>query len=200
VTIVGGVREQRVPSTVTWGLLAAWVVHDLEEILAFGPWQRAGGFRAMRRRLPFVPAGVFDAAETITPRRYAVAVGLVGSVVAVASARGTATGGRSALFQGLVTGFGLHAATHVAWSTAAGGNTPGIVTTPTIVAPYSWWARRRLRQAGLAAPVSPSEAAMSVVGAVLLIQGSHAAAALLDRFVLKPMLDRSSAGGLRRAS
>jgi Protein of unknown function with HXXEE motif len=181
--------EQGVGSSVTWGLLAAWVVHDLEEVLAFGPWQRAGGIGAMRRRLTFIPAAAFDAAERITPRRYALAVGVVGSVVAVASARGAATGGRSALFQGLLTGFGMHAATHVGWSAAAGGYTPGIATTPTIVMPFSWWALRSLRRAGVATPVSPAEAVAGVVGAVLLIQASHATAAVLDRFVLAPMLD-----------
>jgi Protein of unknown function with HXXEE motif len=184
-----GIGEQDVGPTITWGLLAAWTVHDLEEVLAFGPWQRSGGLGRMCVRLPFVPGAAFDAAERITPRRYALAVGLVGGVMAAASARGAATGGRSPLFQGLLTGFGMHAFTHAGWSLAAGGYTPGVATTPTIVVPFSCLAIRRLRRAGLATPVSPTEAVAGLVGAVLLVQTSHVVAAVLDRFVLAPILD-----------
>lgn len=72
-------------------------MHDLEEVLAFGALQRAGGLRTMRERLLLVPAAVFDRVESTTPRRYALAVGLVGGVIVAASARGPVTGGRSRL-------------------------------------------------------------------------------------------------------
>jgi hypothetical protein len=42
-----------------------------------------------------------------------------------------------------------------------GGYTPGVVTAPTVVLPFTWWARRALRRAGVPqAPVTPAALAL----------------------------------------
>lgn len=65
------------------------------------------------------------------------------------AARGAHIGGRSVVYQTAVTGFGLHALTHLAQSAVVRGYTPGVATVPLVAAPFSVWARRRLRQAGV---------------------------------------------------
>ncbi|MFJ6672460.1 HXXEE domain-containing protein [Actinosynnema sp. NPDC091369] len=127
-----------VSKKVTWGLLAAWVVHDLEELATMARWTRA------HKHVP----------TTTTPEA-AIAIGLVGAVVAAAAADGARTCGKSKLFQTVLTGFGLHAVTHVASSAVCRGYTPGVVTAPIVVAPFSWWALRRLKRAGVAVHPSP---------------------------------------------
>ncbi|AXX31028.1 putative integral membrane protein [Actinosynnema pretiosum subsp. pretiosum] len=118
--------------SVTWGLLAAWVAHDLEELATTSPWSRA------HRAVP-----------TVGRVESAVAIGAVGVVMAVAAAEGARTGGRSRLFQAALAGFGLHAVTHVAASAVFRGYTPGVLTAPTVVAPFALWAWRRLRREGV---------------------------------------------------
>ncbi|WP_433263905.1 HXXEE domain-containing protein [Actinosynnema sp. CS-041913] len=120
-----------VSKKVTWGLLAAWVVHDLEELVTMPRWTRGN-------RIP-----------TTTPAQAAIAIGLVGIVVAAAAADGARTDGRSPFFHAVLTGFGLHAGTHVAASAILRQYTPGVLTAPTVVAPFSLWALRRLRREGI---------------------------------------------------
>ncbi|MBP2338449.1 hypothetical protein JOF41_004627 [Saccharothrix coeruleofusca] len=127
-----------VSKKVTWGLLVAWLAHDAEELATTSWWTRR-------------QAGV----PTVTPARSAVAIGVVGAVMAAAAADGARTGGRSRFFQAALTGFGLHSITHVAGSVVFRGYTPGVLTAPTVVAPFALWARRRLRRAGVAAPTDP---------------------------------------------
>lgn len=131
----------------------------------------------LQRRLPWVPNGVWE--RVSVDREHAtVAIGLMGCLFAAASARGARTGGRSRLFQAVLTGFGAHALSHLASATLTRGYTPGVVTAPTVVAPFSWWAWRRLRAAGV--PVgSISPVAYALVP--LSIPAAHAGAALLLR-------------------
>jgi hypothetical protein len=108
----------------------------------------------------------------------AVAVGLMGVLIAAAAADGARTGGRSGLYQAALAGFGAHAAGHVAASVVTGGYTPGVLTAPTVVAPFAWWARRALRSAGVEpAPVTPATLAL----VPLSIGAAHAGAAALLR-------------------
>ncbi|WP_211370731.1 HXXEE domain-containing protein, partial [Nonomuraea turkmeniaca] len=44
----------RVPATVTWGLLAAWAVHDAEELATMARWVRAARPR-LEERFPWIP-------------------------------------------------------------------------------------------------------------------------------------------------
>jgi hypothetical protein len=79
----------RVTPAVTYGLLAAWAAHGLEEALAFGPWARHAPPR-LRERYPGIPGRVWRTVESVDERKFAVAVALVGAVMAAAAAAGQA--------------------------------------------------------------------------------------------------------------
>ncbi|GAA0691429.1 hypothetical protein GCM10009536_24060 [Streptomyces thermocarboxydus] len=98
---------------VTWGLLGAWAVHDLEE-LATVPWWLRRNVPELRKRFPQVPEGVWRRAESMGAAEFAAAVGVTGAVVGTASAAGRLSGGRSGFYQGALTGFGLHGVVHMA--------------------------------------------------------------------------------------
>ena len=121
---------------VTWGLLAAWIVHDVEELVTTPSWTRG-----MHRRHPAFPE--VDLVHSAT------AIGVVGLVVAAAAADGARTRGRSAFFQSALMGFGVHSISHIGASAVLRGYTPGFFTAPVLVAPFSWWAWRELRRAGV---------------------------------------------------
>ncbi len=141
-----------VSKKVTWGLLAAWAVHDLEELATMARWTRG------RKYVP----------TTTTPEA-AIAIGVVGVgvVVAAAAADGARTCGRSKFFQSALTGFGLHAVTHVASSAVCRGYTPGVLTAPTVVAPFAWWAPRRPKRAGI--EVNPSSRGLSWFPVIIVL-------------------------------
>jgi Protein of unknown function with HXXEE motif len=117
----------------TWGLLAAWVAHDTEELFTMAAFTAD----------PDVPLPETDQTHVN------VALALMGGFMATAAAAGARTGGRSPLYQAALTGFGLHAITHVASALALRRYTPGLVTAPLIVAPFSLWAARELRRCGV---------------------------------------------------
>jgi hypothetical protein len=167
--------EGRIPPAVAWGLLVAWAVHDAEELLTTPTWVARARPR-LERRLPAVPPAVWD---LLSPGRAhaALAIGLVGTVVAAAAADGARTGGRSAFFQAVLDGFGAHAAGHLASAAVTGGYTPGLATAPTVVVPFAWWARRRLRAAGVPRAAVPT-AALALVP-VTIVAAQATAAGLL---------------------
>jgi hypothetical protein len=164
-------REREVPAAVTWGLLAAWAVHDTEELLTMGGWLDRARPR-LRRRFPWVPEKVWDQMR-VTPAQAAIAIGAVGLVVAAAAADGARTGGRSQFYQAALVGFGLHTGGHLAQSVITGGYTPGVVTAPIVAAPFSIWALGRLRKAGLPIDTggSPAKAVLFAGGVILAAQG-----------------------------
>lgn len=166
---------ERVPAAVTWGLLAAWLVHDAEELATMASWSRTAGDR-LGERYPRVP---WERLE-VSQRHVNVAIGLMGGVMAGASALGARTGGRSPAFQAVLAAFGLHGVVHLAQAAAARGYTPGAVTAPLVVLPFSWWAWRRLKAAGV-----PTRGASSAVAGLaifpLVTAGVHAAAHALSR-------------------
>ncbi|MFY7064962.1 HXXEE domain-containing protein [Nocardiopsis changdeensis] len=166
-----------VPAAATWGLLAAWAVHDLEELVAIPGWSRRARPR-LRRELPWVPERVWDRLD-VSPAHNAAAIGLMGVVVAAAAADGARTGGRSGFYQTVLLGFGAHAVVHVAQSAATRGYTPGAVTAPLVVVPFSLWAWSRLRAAGVPAARGGGPAAMAALPAAL--GAVHGLAALLTR-------------------
>lgn len=132
---------------VAWGLLAAWVLHDLEELATLPRWSTDAPVTLAGQ----LPAPVLRALP-MSRTEAATAIGLVGAVMTVASARGARTGGQSALFQSALTGFGLHAGTHIAQSVILRRYTPGLITTPLVVIPYALWARRQMRDIPKATP------------------------------------------------
>jgi hypothetical protein len=136
--------DGRVPAAVTWGLLGAFAVHDLEALVTM-PSYNARLVRRLRERYPRVPGRVWSALE-MDRVHAATAIGLMGTLVGAAAADGARTGGRSGIYQTMLVGFGLHGVGHLAQSVAARGYTPGVLTSPGVVA-FSLWAWRRLRRA-----------------------------------------------------
>lgn len=158
---------------VTWGLFAAWAVHDAEELATMARWiERARP--GLQERFPRVPAEVWERIE-ISQREVNVAIGAMAGVVAAASAAGARTGGRSGFFQAAMVGFGLHGALHLAQAALYRGYTPGVLTSPTVVIPYSLWAVRRLRAAGVEVATARS-AASGLVYLPVAVAGVHALA------------------------
>ncbi|MGF3140111.1 MULTISPECIES: HXXEE domain-containing protein [Streptomyces] len=169
---VGGGGGEEVPGWVTLGLLGAWVVHDAEELLAARYWIPAR-VPELRERFPQVPDRLWREMAELDVRRFGVAVGCVGLVVAAAAVEGRRTGGRSAVYQSVLDGFGLHGLVHLAQATAVRGYTPGVATTPLLVLPFTLAARARLRRAGLLRPARSGDALLSLGLAEVATAGAH---------------------------
>jgi len=165
---------------VTFGLLAAWAVHDLEEVATMPGWAR-GQVAGLRRRYPRVPERVWRRLESIDGREFAAAVGGMGGVVAIAAADGHRTGGRSGFYQAALNGFGLHGLVHLGQAVAVREYTPGVVTSPLVVIPFTLWARGRLGRAGVLRPVRPRDVATGLALAAVATVGTHVVARQLLR-------------------
>ncbi|HYN74052.1 MAG TPA: HXXEE domain-containing protein [Nakamurella sp.] len=140
----------------------AFLAHDLEEVLTAGHWQRTGT-AALRRRFPRAPQRLIDMALP-SPRQMTIAVGVVGlsvlsttgtALIDLASAREQAAAGAAApagemrLLRVALAAFTAHGVTHLASAAALRSYTPGVVTVPLVIAPYSLWAWRTLWASGL---------------------------------------------------
>jgi hypothetical protein len=176
----------------TWGLLAAWVVHDAEEWLTMPGWTIRAAQRG-QRRLPLVPAR-FWALLPMSRLRVTVAVLAVGVLIAVAAAAGARTDGRSSLYQAVLIGFGLHSVVHVGQSVAYRGYTPGVITAVLVVAPFSWWAWHRLQEAGIADIGGGSVLTVVVLFPVTMII-AHLVALVADRTVPHRWRNRAHEAG-----
>ncbi|OWA10435.1 HXXEE domain-containing protein [Streptomyces sp. CS113] len=165
-------EEQAVGGAVTLGLLAAWALHDLEELATVPGWWRRN-LPALRERYPGVPEAVWRRAGSVDGREFAVAVGAMAAVVASASVAGRLTGGRSATYQAALHAFGLHGLVHLAQSGLVRGYTPGSATSPLIVVPFTLWARRRLRRAGVLRPTRPRDLAVALGFAGVATVAAH---------------------------
>ncbi|WP_128380978.1 HXXEE domain-containing protein [Streptomyces cavernae] len=167
--------DERVDAAVTLGLLAAWALHDAEELLTTPRWLRRN-VPGPRERFPAVPEAVWRRVSAIDGREFAVAVGAMATIVATASAAGRLTGGRSGFYQVALNGFGLHGVVHLAQAAAVRGYTPGAATSPFLVIPFSLWARGRLRRAGVLRPTRPRDLATGLAAAGAAVVASHAVA------------------------
>ncbi len=136
--------ELRHPSPLaTWGLFIAWAIHDAEELVTMpGFIQRARP--RLERALPWVSSRVWDKAS-VDREHATLAIALMGGLMAGAAVSGALTGGRSALYQTALAGFGIHSIAHLGSAAATKGYTPGVITVPLVVVPFSWWAWRELK-------------------------------------------------------
>ncbi|WP_431043896.1 HXXEE domain-containing protein [Streptomyces sp. P1-3] len=159
-------------ASVTFGLLAAWAVHDAEEVALVPGWGRAR-VPELRERFPQVPERIWRRLESIDEREFATAVAGMAVLVAAAAADGHRTGGRSAFYQTALNGFGLHGLVHLAQAAAVRGYTPGSATSPLVVLPFTLWARGRLRRAGVLRPTRPRDAVQGLALAAAATVGSH---------------------------
>ncbi|MDX3232620.1 HXXEE domain-containing protein [Streptomyces sp. ME19-01-6] len=157
---------------VTFGLLAAWAVHDLEEVATVPGWARAR-VPELRKRFPQVPERVWQRLASVDGREFATAVAGMAVIVAAAAAEGHRTGGRSPFFQGALNGFGLHGLVHLAQAAAVRGYTPGVVTSPLVVIPFTLWARGRLRRAEVLRPTRPRDAVQGLALAAAATAGTQ---------------------------
>ncbi|MFD7560575.1 HXXEE domain-containing protein, partial [Streptomyces sp. NPDC059835] len=132
--------ETSLSTAATLGLFAAWAVHDLEEVATVARWSR-NRVPVLRERHPRVPERIWRSLGGVDGREFATAVGAMAVVVAAAAADGHRTGGRSAFYQHSLNGFGLHGLVHLAQAAATRGYTPGVVTSPLLVVPFTLWAR-----------------------------------------------------------
>ncbi|WP_225825416.1 HXXEE domain-containing protein [Streptomyces naphthomycinicus] len=169
-----------VGGAVTWGLLAAWAVHDTEEVVMVPYWVR-NRVPELPERFPRVPERAWRALGAMDRRRFGTAVAAMAVVVAAAAADGRRTGGRSAVYQTALNGFGAHGLVHLAQAAAVRGYTPGSVTSPLVVVPFTLWARARLRRAGLLRPVRPRDVVQGLAFAAAATAGTHAVAHRLLR-------------------
>ncbi|SDH94894.1 Protein of unknown function with HXXEE motif-containing protein [Rhodococcus triatomae] len=163
---------------VAWGLFASWLVHDLEESATMPATSRVLASRLAESSSPVARA--LGERVVTTHRESAVAIALMGTLVATAAARGARTGGRDRFFQAVLAGLHGHVLTHLGASVALRGYSTGVVTAVTVVLPYSLWARRQLRTRGVLVEGNGpyAEGVAVLVPAVL---GVHGAARLLRR-------------------
>ncbi|MFD5289636.1 HXXEE domain-containing protein [Streptomyces rochei] len=165
--------DEKVGAAVTLGLLAAWALHDTEELATVpGRWRRE--LPALRERFPTVPEAVWRRAWSVEGREFAVAVGAMAAVVAAASAAGRLTGGRSAVYRTALDAFGLPGLVHLAQAGLVRGYTPGSATSSLVVVPFTLWARHRLRRAGVLRPTRPRDLAVGLGLAGVATVGAHA--------------------------
>ncbi|GHB64692.1 membrane protein [Streptomyces viridiviolaceus] len=167
--------DEAVGGAVTLGLLAAWALHDAEELVALPGWLRRN-VPVLRERFPLVPEAVWRRAEAVDAREFTVAVGVMAAVVASAAAAGRLTGGRSSAYQTALDAFGLHGLVHLAQAGLLRGYTPGAATSPLVVVPFTLWARHRLRRAGVLRPARPRDVALALGLAGAATTVSHAVA------------------------
>lgn len=167
-----GRGAEGVGAAVTFGLLAAWAAHDAEEVAMVPRWTRAR-VPELREWYPQVPERIWQGLESVDEREFAAAVAVMACVVAAAAADGHRTGGRSAFYQASLNGFGLHGLVHLAQAAAVRGYTPGSVTSPLLVIPFTLWARGRLRRAGVLRPTRPRDVAQGLALAAAATAGAH---------------------------
>lgn len=132
-------------TVVSVGLFAAWVVHDIEELLTMRTTSR----RVLQRSPRWVPLPPELERRGISQAQVNLTVALMAPVVAAAAWRGAVTECRSPFFRGAVLGFGFHGLAHLAGSFVAQGYTTGLLTTPTVVLPFWRKAHTLLRRKNL---------------------------------------------------
>ncbi|WP_370415116.1 HXXEE domain-containing protein [Streptomyces fradiae] len=172
--------DSAINSAVTYGLFAAWALHDTEEVV-YGPGWMRENLPGLKERFPGVPDAVWQALGSVDDREFRAAVGVMAAIVGAAAVAGHRTGGRSAFYQGALNGFGLHGLVHLAQAAAVRGVTPGSVTSPLLVIPFTLWARGRLRRAGVLRPTRGRDvlAGLALAGGATAV--SHAVARRLTR-------------------
>jgi hypothetical protein len=151
----------------TWGLFVAWLLHDAEELVTMPHWARRNEDR-LRRRFPRIPPRVWQRID-VSRAQTNLAIAIVGAIVLAAAWDGARTGGRSALYQIALAAFGAHALLHLGQSALVRGYTPGVLTAPVIVLPFSLWAWSILPSHA----VEGAQAVLAIVLIPLVVGGSH---------------------------
>ena len=150
-------------------LLVSFAANDGEELATMSATMAGTLARlpAPLRRL----AGPRLGALTVSRRHVQVAVPVMGLLFGAAALDGVRTAGRGRFYQDAQRLFGLHAYGHMAAALLTRGYASGAATSPTVVLPVWWWARSRLRRAGVSDRSSLPRGVL-VVGSWLVL--SHA--------------------------
>ncbi|KUN33319.1 hypothetical protein AQJ30_34540 [Streptomyces longwoodensis] len=157
-----------------------WAVHDTEELVTVPRWVRTR-LPDLREKMPWVPEAVWRQLGSVDAREFTTAVAAMAVVVAAAAADGHRTGGRSVVHQTVLDAFGLHGVVHVAQAAVLRAYTPGSVTSPLVVIPFTLWARARLRRAGTLRPTRARDLTLALTFATAAATGTHALARSLQR-------------------
>ena len=158
----------------TAGLFFAWLGHDVEEFATM-----RGTSRKIFSRVPErLPVPVEWREHGLPQRHIAIGMSTMGLLMATASADGYRTGGRSAFYQTVLLGFGLHGIGHLGMAVAMRGYAAGVVTSPTVVIPFWLGATRYLNAHDVPARRSILLAALSIP---VSLWASHAVAYALTR-------------------
>ncbi|GAB3131441.1 hypothetical protein GCM10027289_17630 [Tsukamurella serpentis] len=150
------------PLWATWGLFAAWLVHDFEEVLTMPGWTAREHYTFGHRRLSVPPMSTTQAR---------VAIGVAGVLVATAAECGRRSGGRSRLYQWSLTAFGWHGAVHIANSVVTRGYSPGVATVLPVVIPFYLAANKALSVRGIAVPNRAAGAGAALVATLGVAHG-----------------------------
>jgi len=152
---------------VALGLFATWAVSDVEEL-----WTMRRSSREMLPRIPkVVPIPPKLRQEGVSQRHVTAGIATMGVLMGSAAALGVRSQGRSAIFRGVLLGFGLHGFGHLGMTLAARRYVTGALTAPTMVIPYWLWARRELAKEGIS-DADRAATAVAIAGMPLLM-GVH---------------------------
>lgn len=175
-------ERRRLRKAVVLSFPVAFALHDLEELLTAEAWGR-GASERVRRRLPWLPARLADNLAVTTPQM-TIAVGVVTAGVAWTTAFAwRRLDDDLGPLPAALTAYTAHGATHLLQSTVLREYTPGVATVPVVIAPYSVWAWRTLREAGLRRDRSRCrrDATTGGVAALGLALTGHAVGRLVTR-------------------
>ncbi|UZX04841.1 HXXEE domain-containing protein [Arthrobacter sp. CDRTa11] len=134
------------PACVAGGLFVAWAIHDLEEMATMPATSEV--LATQLERTQWAPAVALANHVRTSTKESALAILLMGTLVAGAAVHGAATNGRSPFFQYVLAGLHGHVYTHIAASFRLRGYSTGVVTAIAVMLPYSLHARRVLRANG----------------------------------------------------
>jgi hypothetical protein len=144
---VTNLERRRLRRAVVLSFPVAFALHDLEEVLTGGAWGRNAPER-IQARFPGIPPRVAEVFAVTTPQMVT-AVGVVAAGVAVTTALAwRQLDADLGPLPAVLTAYTAHGATHVLQSVVLREYTPGVLTVPLVIAPYSVWAWRTLRRAG----------------------------------------------------
>ena len=129
-------------SLVTGGLFFSWLAHDLEELATMPGWTHPAF-----DKLPFLPKDIRR--HGCSREQVYLGIGLMGVLMAAASADGYRTRGRSPVYQAALYGYGMHTFSHLATTVLARRYTPGTATALPVVLPFWILAKRTLRVHGV---------------------------------------------------
>lgn len=148
------------------GLFLAWAVHDSEE------WITGADWAATRLGL------------RMSKRHVRTAIGVMAAMVAAVSALGAATRGRSPAYRIATSVFGIHGVVHLLISVVVRGYSPGVITTPITVLPYSVVASRAANRAY--GPLSNHDRALGILSLPVSLGLAQAAAGIINRSQARP--------------